>query len=562
MIRAYAHPFIIAVFLAILIIGGCRQGINPSGRATLALVNGKVWTVDENRPVAEAVAVREEIIIAVGTGEQVQPFIDENTQVIDLKGKLVLPGFIDAHTHFMDAGLKLLGIDLRQAKDTQDFARRIKERAEELPSGEWIMGGNWDHERWPVKEHPRKELIDPFTPEHPVFVPRLDGHIALANSKALELSGITRDTPSPPGGTIAKDPTTGEPTGILMDRAMDLVERVIPLPLAEMRLEGVEAALDEAKRCGVTSIQDNTDPLAFATYMKLWREGRLTVRIYMWRGVDEFEKLNSLGFCTGFGNHMLKLGAIKIFADGSMGAGTALFFEPYNDRPDTSGLSIYTPEELERMFIEVDKAGWQIACHAIGDKANRIVLDEVEKMVKANGERDRRFRIEHAQVVPPEELRLYKQLQVIASVQPSHCIDDMRWAEKRIGRDRSRYAYMWKSFLDAGVRVAFGTDWDVEQLNPMLGLYASVTRQTPEGLPPEGWFAEQRLTLEEAIRLYTLGSAYAAFEENIKGSIEVGKLADMVVLSHDLFNIPPPKILDAKIEITLLGGKIIYQRAR
>jgi len=282
----------------------------------------------------------------------------------------------------------------------------------------------------------------------------------------------------------------------------------------------------------------------------------------MWREVEEFEKLTSLGFCTGFGNNMLKLGAIKIFADGSMGAGTALFFEPYNDRLDTCGLSIYTLEALEKMFIAVDKAGWQIACHAIGDKANHMVLDAVEKMMKANGERDRRFRIEHAQVVPPDDLLRYKQLQVIASVQPSHCIDDMRWAEKRIGRERCRYAYQWKSFLDAGVRIAFGTDWYVEPLNPMLGLYAAVTRQTPEGSPPGGWFPEQRLTLEEAIRLYTLGSAFAAFEEDIKGSIEEGKLADMVVLSTNLFKVPLPKILDTKVEITLLGGKIIYQRER
>ncbi len=562
MIRVYAHPLIIAIFLAVLIIGGCRQSAKPRGGATLALINGKVWTVDEKQPLAEAVAVQGNRIIAVGTNQQVQPFIDETTQVINLKGKLVLPGFIDAHTHFMDAGLRLLGVDLRQARDAQDFARLIKGWAEMLPPGEWISGGNWDHERWPVKEHPRRELIDPFTPNHPVFVQRLDGHIALANSKALQLAGITEDTPSPSGGTIVRDPATGEPTGILMDRAMELVQRVIPAPSAEIRLKAAEAAMDEAKRCGVTSIHDNTDPLAFATYLKLWREGRLTVRIYMWREVEEFEKLTSLGFCTGFGNNMLKLGAIKIFADGSMGAGTALFFEPYNDRLDTCGLSIYTLEELEKMFIAVDKAGWQIACHAIGDKANHMVLDAVEKMMKAHGERDRRFRIEHAQVVPPDDLLRYKQLQVIASVQPSHCIDDMRWAEKRIGRERCRYAYQWKSFLDAGVRIAFGTDWYVEPLNPMLGLYAAVTRQTPEGSPPGGWFPEQRLTLEEAIRLYTLGSAFAAFEEDIKGSIEEGKLADMVVLSTNLFKVPLPKILDTKVEITLLGGKIIYQRER
>ena len=562
MIRIYAHPYIIAIFLVILIIGGCRQGLKSRGGATLALINGKVWTVDENRPVAEAVAVQGDRIIAVGTTEQVQHFIDEATEVLNLQGKLVLPGFIDAHTHFMDAGLMLLGIDLRPARDAQEFARLIKERAELLPAGEWILGGNWDHERWPVKEHPRKELIDPFTPEHPVFVSRLDGHIALANSKALQLAGITRDTPSPPGGTIAKDPTTGEPTGILMDRAMDLVEQVIPPPSAELRLKGAAEAMDEAKRLGVTSIHDNTDPLAFATYQKLWKEGRLTVRIYMWKGIEEFEKLSSLGFGTGFGDNMLKLGAIKVFADGSMGAGTALFFEPYNDQPHTSGLSIHTPQELERMFIAVDKAGWQIACHAIGDKANHIVLNAVEKMIKANGERDRRFRIEHAQVVPPQDLRRYKQLQVIASVQPSHCIDDMNWAEKRIGTERCRYAYQWKSFLDAGVKIAVGTDWYVEPLNPMLGLYAAVTRQTPEGSPPGGWFPEQRLTLEEAIRLYTLGSAFAAFEENIKGSIEEGKLADMVVLSHDIFKVPPPEILNIEVEITFLGGQVIYHRER
>ncbi len=533
------------------------------------VLNGKVWTVDPEQPRAEAIAVLGERIAAVGTNAQIKQWIGPKTRSIDAHGKTVLPGFIDAHVHFSSGGAELSGVQLRQAATPAEFAQRIGEYARKLPRGEWILGGEWDHEMW-GGTLPNREWIDALTPDHPVLVSRYDGHMALANSLALRLAGVTRDTPTPAGGTIVKD-ARGEPIGLLKDAAMDLVFRVIPPPTEEQRMRAIRAALDEARRLGVTGIHDISSTEDVRAYQKLAARGELTLRIYCMTPIQQWKAPAQAGILAGFGNNWIRLGALKGFADGSLGSTTALFFAPYRDAPETSGLlnEMMFPEgNMLKMALGGDRAGLQLAVHAIGDKANRIVLEIFEEVQKQNGARavnsvepraDRRFRIEHAQHVHPDDFERFARLGVIASVQPYHTIDDGRWAEKRIGHERCKTSYAFRSFLDHGVRLAFGSDWTVAPLNPLLGIYAAVTRRTLDGKNPGGWFPEQKITLAEAIQAYTMGSAYAESGEKEKGSITVGKLADMVILDADLFAIPPEKIGDVKVRVTLIGGKIVYE---
>jgi predicted amidohydrolase YtcJ len=535
------------------------SAVTPAAdRADLVLRGGRVF-VAKGR-FAKAVALRGDRVLAVGDGA-LTDLVGPETRVVDLEGRLVVPGFNDAHVHFLSGGFGLLSVDLRDAKDEADLARRIGEYAKTLPKGTWIQEGNWDHEAWPSTALPTRQLIDPVTAEHPVFVSRLDGHMALANSLAMRLAGITRETEDPPGGTVLRD-ASGNPIGILKDNAMELVSRVIPEASREMNLRAARAALAEAARRGVTSIQDNSSVDALPTYQELRARGELTARMYVWRYADALEPLMKAGVRTGLGDDWLRVGALKILSDGSMGSGTAAFFEPYADDPKTSGLLLHPVPELERMIREADAAGFQLAVHAIGDRANALVLDAFEKAARANGPRDRRFRIEHAQVVRKPDLPRFRDLGVVASIQPSHCIDDMRWAEKRIGRPRCRDAYNFRSFTDAGIAVAFGTDWSVEPLDPRLGLYAAVTREFPAGGPAGGWFPEERIPLEDAIDLYTRGSAYAEFAERDKGTLEPGKLADLAVFAADLFQMPPREILTTPVDLTVVGGRVVYERER
>jgi predicted amidohydrolase YtcJ len=544
--------------LALLCVFPMASAPSPAAdRADLVLRGGHVF-VAKGHAVA-AIAVKGDRVAAVGDDAAVAGLIGPGTRVVELNGRLVVPGFNDAHVHFLSGGFGLLSVDLREAKDEADLARRIGEHARSLPKGAWIQEGNWDHENWPSKALPTRQLIDPVTPDHPVFVQRLDGHMALANGLALKLAGIDHETADPEGGTVVRD-ASGNPTGILKDNAQELVSRVVPEASREMNLRAARAALTEAARRGVTSIQDNSSVDALPTYQQLRARGELTARMYVWRYADAMEPLVKAGVRTGLGDEWIRLGALKILADGSMGSGTAAFFEPYADDPKTSGLLIHPVPELERMIREADAAGFQLAVHAIGDRANALVLDAFEKAAKANGPRDRRFRIEHAQVVRKQDLARYKALGVVASIQPSHCIDDMRWAEKRIGLARCRDAYNFRSFTAAGIPVAFGTDWFVEPLDPRLGLYAAVTRELPSGGPPGGWFPEERIPLEDAIDLYTRGSAYAEFAEKEKGTLEAGKLADLVVFAADLFRVPPRQILTTPVDFTIVGGRIVYER--
>lgn len=529
--------------------------------ADVAFINAKIWTVDARRPEAEAVAVLGGKILAVGTNAEIKKHIGKTTEVVDVQGRRMLPGFIDNHTHFMSGGFQLQSVDLRYANNEEEFARLIKERAEKHP-GRWITGGDWDHDRWPGGRLPTKELIDRYTPNTPVFVNRYDGHMALANSHVLKLAGVTKDTPDPPGGTIVKDSKTGEPTGVLKDEAMSLVYRIMPDPSEEEMLEAARLALAEARKLGVTSIQDMSTPDHLRVYQTLKQRGELTARFFCRLPIGQWEHLARTGIKVPFGDEWIRIGSLKAFADGSLGSSTALFFEPFTSDPSTRGLpsDILLDGRLEKWAIEADKAGLQLSIHAIGDSANSLILDLFEKITKTNPKWDRRFRIEHAQHIHPKDFKRFAELGVIASVQPYHAIDDGRWAESRIGRERCKTTYAFKTFLDNNVKMSFGSDWTVAPLNPLLGIYAAVTRRTIDGNNPNGWFPEQKISVQQAIRAYTIDAAYGAFEEHEKGSIEVGKLADFVILSDDILKIDPVQIEKAGVEMTIVGGTIVYER--
>jgi len=551
--------FLVSALLLLASIAAARKDDHPP--ADLAVINAKVWTVDAAHPRAEALAIVGERIVAVGSNAEIQEWIGPQTRKIDAGGTSVLPGFIDAHVHFSSGGGEISGVQLRDAATPTEFARRIGEYARTLPKGEWILGGTWDHELW-GGTLPAREWIDAATPDNPALVSRYDGHMALANSLALRLAGVTRETPTPAGGAILKD-SQGNPTGLLKDAAMNLVFRVVPPPSEAQRMRAVRAALAVARRFGVTGVHDISSAEDVRVYQKVAARGELTLRIYCMTPIQQWEAPARAGLLAGFGNSWIRVGALKGFVDGSLGSTTALFFQPYADAPETSGLldQMMFPEgNMLKMALGADAAGLQLAIHAIGDKANRIVLDIFAEVKKRNADRhDRRWRIEHAQHVRPQDFSDFAGLGVIASVQPYHAIDDGRWAEKRIGHERAKTSYAWRTFLDHGVRLAFGSDWTVAPLNPLLGLYAAVTRATLDGKNPGGWFPEQKITLAEAIEAYTMGSAYAEFGEKEKGSLTPGKLADVVVLDADLFAIPPEKIKDATVRATIVGGKIVYQ---
>lgn len=547
-------------FITILLIFSGMFSMLAQNNKT-AFINGKVYTVNENQPLAQAVVVQDSKIIFVGSDDDAKKIIDKNTDVVDLNGKLMLPGFNDNHVHFLTGGFYLLGIDLRPANSTSEFKQILKDYAKRYP-GKWITGGYWDHEKWEVKDLPSKEMIDEVVSDQPVFVERLDGHMGVANSYALKLAGITKETENPDGGLIVKDPKTGEPTGVLKDNAMEILTKHIPDATEEENYDALLAALNEAKRLGVTSIQDMSYLDALTVYERAKNEGILTCRIFSRWAIADYKYLVKKNIKAGYGDNLIRMGSLKGFADGSLGSSTAWFFEKYVQDTTTSGLAmdIITDGSMEKWCMDADKNGLQICVHAIGDKANSYMLDLYAKIIKENPKWDRRFRIEHAQHVRFDDIKRFAELGVIASVQPYHCIDDGVWAEKRIGPERLKYTYPFKSFLDAGVKLCFGTDWYVAPLNPLLGIYAAVTRRTLDGKNPDGWIPEQKITVEDAIKCYTLNSAYASFEEKIKGSIETGKLADLVVLSDDILSIDPVRIKDTEVIMTIFDGKIIYKK--
>jgi len=533
--------------------------------ADLIITNAKVWTVDKANPTAQAVAVLGDRIVAVGSNADVEILRGPDTKVIDAGGKLLLPGFNDAHVHFVGGGQQLDSVQLNDAASTDDFVHRIAEQAKKTPKGEWIQGGDWDETKWNPPGLPTKELIDPVTPDNPAFLGRYDGHSALANSTALRLAGVTSQTPDPPGGTIVRD-AKGNPTGDLKDAAMDLVSKVIPPLSHEQRLRAVRRALEYAASLGVTSVQHmDPDYADIAAYAELLQFGELTTRIYAAPLIDQVDDQVKIGIRHAFGGPYLRIGAVKAFADGSLGSRTAYFLEPYSDEPGNRGLLADEMQPLSLMrdrMMKADAAGLQICTHAIGDQAISTILDLYTDVVRAHHGMERRLRIEHAQHMAAKDFARFAQLDVIASVQPYQAIDDGRWAEARIGHDRASRTYAFRTFLNHGVHLAFGTDWDVAPLNPILTVYAAVTRATLDGKNPNGWFPEQKLTVAEAVEAYTVGSAYAEFQDKEKGSITPGKLADMVLLSDDIFSVDPAKIRDIKVLKTIVGGRVVWDQDR
>ena len=532
--------------------------------ADLIIHNARVWTVDSSRPEGEAVAVLGDRIVAVGSNQDVDSWRGPNTRLVDAEGKRLLPGFNDAHVHFVDGGSQLDNVELNDATSAREFAQRIGERAAKMPKGQWLLGGDWDETKWNPAELPTKDLIDSLTPNIPVAVNRYDGHMILANSLALKLAGISAQTPDPPGGVIVRDPQ-GNPTGALKDAAQDLLFKVVPPLTHAQRRHAVERALEHAASLGVTSVQNMAPDFAdIAIYAELLDEGKLTTRIYAAPLITQVDDLTKIGIRHAFGGPYLRIGAVKAFADGSLGSATAYFFEPFSDRPDNRGLlsdEMHPISLMRDRMMRADGAGLQICAHAIGDAGISAILDIYAEIEKTHGDRDRRWRIEHAQHMAAKDFDRFSQLHVIASVQPYHAIDDGRWAEHRIGHDRASRTYAFRTLLDHGVRLALGTDWDVAPLNPMLTLYAATTRATLDGKNPNGWFPEQKLTIKEAIEAYTMGSSYAEFQEHEKGSITPGKLADMVLLSDDVLVIDPVRIRDVKVLKTWVGGKMTYDAA-
>lgn len=530
---------------------------------TLIIVNGRVRTMDSARPTADAVAIYGNRVVAIGSSKEIRSMAGPQTRLIDAHGQLVLPGFNDAHVHFLSGGFQLASVDLRDANSQAEFADRIRRFAEKVPSGRWITGGDWDHERWPGGLLPTKELIDRYTPTTPVFVNRLDGHMSLANSVALKLAGVTRETKDPPGGLIVRDARTGEPTGVLKDSAMSFVWKVVPQSSFEEKLTAARAATEHAARLGVTSVQDMSAGNDVGVYQTLLNHGELKTRVYAVSPLPSWERLARTGVRAHFGSDMLRIGGLKGFSDGSLGSTTAFFYEPYNDAPDTRGLSgdeMFPEGAMLERVRAADRAGLQVMIHAIGDRANDLILAIYERVARENGERDRRFRIEHAQHLRPQDIPRFGQVKVIASMQPYHAIDDGRWAEKRIGHERATTTYAFKSLLDSGAMLAFGTDWTVAPLDPMLTIYAAVTRRTLDGKNPLGWIPEQKISVEEAVRAYTVGSAYAEFSEKEKGTITPGKLADLVIINSDIFQIDPREIEKARVVMTIMDGRVVYER--
>ncbi|MEE8193244.1 MAG: amidohydrolase [Gemmatimonadales bacterium] len=529
--------------------------------ADVVLLNGRVWT-GPGAPATgslmpTAVAVEDGRITAVGWDEEIATRAGWGTRRIDLAGRMVVPGFMDAHTHFVGGGFELAGVQLRDAASEADFARRIGDYAAVHPD-EWVTGGTWDHETW-GGELPRRDWIDSLTGETPVFVSRLDGHMALANSKALELAGVTADTDDPEGGTIVRD-ADGQPTGVLKDAAMSLVYRVIPEP-SEVELDrALQASIAHAVERGVTMITDMGGWSGHETYRRAYDRGELPIRVYSVVQIDGRERLAEYVADHGRGDDRLFWGGVKAFVDGSLGSTTAWFYAPYEDAPETTGLMVSDTAELRGAILAADAAELQVIVHAIGDRANDWLLDVFAEARDQHGERDRRSRIEHAQHLTAAAIQRFGDEGVIPSMQPYHAIDDGRWAEKRIGPERIRTTYAFRGLEDAGARLAFGSDWTVAPLDPLYGIYAAVTRRTTDGANPGGWVPEQKITVEEALAAYTANSAYACFMEDRLGTLEPGKYADLVVLEHSIFEIDPVAIEKLRVDLTMVGGEVVFER--
>jgi predicted amidohydrolase YtcJ len=550
-------------FFLLAAIGVCihptaQAQIGDESRATL-VVRGRIWTGDAKRPWAEAVAANGEQIVAVGSHDAVAKWTDEKTQVIDAGEGLVVPGLIDSHIHLIDGGLRLSSVQLRDAKSREEFVRRLREYAKAQPAGTWITGGDWDHSLW-GGELPSRDWIDAVTPDNPVWVNRLDGHMSLANTAAMQAAKVGDDVKDVAGGEIVRD-ATGRPTGIFKDNALGLIDRAQPGDTMQQLLDATVAGMDYLAARGVTAVHHLGTFQHLEVFRIAQKRGLLKTRIYACTPLEQWKRLVDDVKARGRGDEWLKTGGLKGYVDGSLGSHTAAFLAPFSDAPADRGLLVNTAEDLESWTRDADRAGLQVAVHAIGDRAIRLQLDVFERVAKDNGPRDRRFRVEHAQHIAPEDIARFAKLGVIASMQPYHAIDDGRWAERLIGSQRSETTYAFRSLLDSGARLAFGSDWFVAPPTPMEGIYAAVTRRTLDDKHPGGWVPAQKISVEESLRAYTIDAAYAAFSETSLGSLEPGKLADMVVLERNLFDVRPEELNTVPIAATIVGGKVMYRKS-
>ena len=542
--------------------GACSRETSTGDAAapvTRALVNARIWTGDPGMPWAEALAVSGERIAAIGTSADIRRLAGSLVPA-DARGRLVVPGFIDAHVHFVDGGFRLASVQLRDARTRDEFVARIRAFATTVPPGTWITGGDWDHSLW-GGQLPERGWIDPVTPDHPVWINRLDGHMALANSAALEAAGVTRATGNVAGGEIVRD-RRGAPTGLLKDNAMALVDRAVPEPSNHMRDSALQAAMKYVAAQGVTSVHNMGTWADLATFDRARTARALATRIYAavpladWQRLRDVVAAGTYGGPGGRGDEWLRVGGLKGFVDGSLGSHTAAFHEPFDDAPGDRGLLVNTEENLYAWISGADRAGLHVMVHAIGDRANGLLLDIFARVARENGPRDRRFRIEHAQHLAASDIPRFKAIGVVPSMQPYHAIDDGRWAAQYIG-ERIRTTYAFRSLLDAGARLAFGSDWFVAPPTPLEGIYAAVTRRTLDDRNPGGWVPEEKIGVEEALRAYTSGAAYASYDETDRGVLAPGRLADFVMLDRNLFEIPAEDIRNARVLLTVVGGRTV-----
>jgi predicted amidohydrolase YtcJ len=559
MIRTMLRKSLIVFVCALAAVACSRQpSPAPAKPGTVAIVNARIWTGEDAQPWAQALVIDGATLALVGTNEDARKA--NAGQVVDAGGRLIVPGFTDAHVHFLQGGSSLASVQLRDARTREEFVARIKAFAATVPAGTWITGGNWDHSLW-GGELPTREWIDAVTPDHPVWINRLDGHMSLANSVTLELAGITRATKDIAGGAIVRD-RNGEPTGVLKDNAMAPVDAAMPEPSAQMQDRALQAAMKYVNEQGVTTVHNMGTFGDLDVFARAAKTNALTTRIYAVTPLDQWEKLRdavtakTYGGADGRGDEWLRVGGLKGFMDGSLGSHTAAFDEPFADAPKDRGLLVNPPEKMYEWISGADKAGLHVMVHAIGDRAIGMLLDIFERVGKENGARDRRFRVEHTQHPRERDIPRFAQLDVTASMQPYHAIDDGRWAEQFIGK-RIATTYAFRSLLDAKARLAFGSDWFVAPATPLEGIYAAVTRRTIDDKNPDGWVPAQKITVEEALRAYTANGAYASFDESRKGTLAAGKLADLVIVDRDLFSIQPEEIRDAKVVATVVGGKVV-----
>lgn len=544
------HTLASIAFVMMLL--ACKQNTPIADK----VIFGKIWTGDDRTPWVEGMAIAGDSIVAIGSVSDIKKWIGDGTEEIKTDtGDLIVPGFIDCHTHFIDGGFALSSVQLRNARSREEFINRLKAFAQTLPKGAWITSGDWDHENW-GGELPSRQWIDSVTADHPVWINRLDGHMCLANSAALRIAGVKDNVKNVSGGSIVRD-KHGRITGIFKDNAMGIINPSVPVPSDEQEDIALVAAMKYVAERGVTSVHSMSG--YHDAFERAHEKKQLKTRIYAGMMLDDWKVLNEQIKKKGRGDTWLRRGSLKEFVDGSLGSHTAAFFKPFDDTPQDSGFFVINEKDLYRKVKAADSAGLQVMVHAIGDKAIYTLLNVFDRVGKENGTRDRRFRIEHAQHIHPDDIPRFGALEIIPSMQPYHAIDDGRWAEKVIGHERCRTTYAFRSLLDAKAKLVFGSDWFVAPPTPLEGIYAAVTRRTLDDKNDGGWMPDQKISVEEALRAYTSSAAYASFEENIKGSLVPGKLADFVVLDRDITTIPLPAIRDVKVLKTVVGGEIVYE---